>query len=162
MFILEKEREWTGRGAEEEWPASSALSVEPNLGSIPQPWEHELSQNQGLDAQLTEASRASHSNLFYGISGCLSWEQTWRSSTLTSFLMQGSSVYYLWQVYKRSSLSSRLGTKIQKCIPWSRKACVLILYSECFFKVAFFNHPYKLYVFWFHKTSAFRIYYFLT
>lgn len=54
MFILEKEREWTGGGAEEEWPASSALSVEPNLGSIPQSWEQELSQNQGLDTQLTE------------------------------------------------------------------------------------------------------------
>ena len=40
------------------------LSAEPNMGLSPTTWDHDLSRNQELDAQLTEAPGAP-TNLFY-------------------------------------------------------------------------------------------------
>ena len=46
------------RGGERESQAGSALSVpSPTWGSIPRPWDHDLSRNQELDAQLIEQFR---------------------------------------------------------------------------------------------------------
>ena len=51
LFIWENERAWTwvGRVAEGEGEADSLLSKEPMWGSIPGPWDHDLSQRQMLN-----------------------------------------------------------------------------------------------------------------
>ena len=54
MRERERERESmsggkVGRGAQEEGEADSPLSREPNAGSIPGPWDHDLSRRQMLN-----------------------------------------------------------------------------------------------------------------
>ena len=49
-----EEAEWEGeRGSQKD----SLLSMEPNLGAISWPWDHDLSWNQESDTQLTKALR---------------------------------------------------------------------------------------------------------
>ena len=58
LFIL---RERKGEGAERESQAGSTLSVwSLTQGSIPRPWDHDLSQNQELDAQPTVSTKLPH------------------------------------------------------------------------------------------------------
>ena len=68
--VCEREREcvWEGRGGEGEWILGTIHTLGgAQHGSIPRPWDHDLSWNQESDAQPTEPSRHPHHHLLFFI-----------------------------------------------------------------------------------------------
>ena len=58
-FFFQSEKEEAGEGQRERQSLNQAshLTQSQTQGSIPRPWEHDLSQNKESDAQLTEQPR---------------------------------------------------------------------------------------------------------
>ena len=57
--LLEREREGVGEGQRERGDVKQAARSARSLmqGLIPQPWDHDLSRNQGSDTQMSEPLR---------------------------------------------------------------------------------------------------------
>ena len=64
ILFIYLQRDWVEEGAEgegdREFQADPPLSTEPEVGLIPQPWDHDLSKNQESVAQPTEPPRCPH------------------------------------------------------------------------------------------------------
>ena len=80
ICLFERERTYTSRGrvrgsGRENPQGDSQLSAEPHAASLPAPWDHDLSQNQQWDTQLTEPSWCPGFINFYFFKDLFIWER---------------------------------------------------------------------------------------
>ena len=64
LFYLRESMNWGEWQIERESQAGSTLSTEPDVGLIPQPRDHDLSQNQESDTQPTEPPKCPKREIF--------------------------------------------------------------------------------------------------